>query len=215
MFPYIAEQKTEGSKKTIFIKPSVGIVEKILIAALIAFLYVLSVVLGGFSFAEKVRLFILAIIASPFFISLITWHYKGRVRITKDIATGSLTIEKGIFKLESYVFKKKEDPDVRLIGLDVSVLIWDKWPYILIINSEDRRKRIMIDPGGPLEGRLTKWARWNVLRGYKWIFFGHIWGFSEKDAKTISDFLGIPFAVTKRDRFLELKEYYDPNSVQK
>lgn len=215
MFPYIVKQKQEGSKKIIILRLKFGIIEKVCTFIFFVFIFLSLIKFDDFSSVGKAEYIIFAPFAIFIIIFWILTIYKAEVRITKDISTGSLTIERGVFKLWSYVFKKEEKPNIKL-----TVDLRAYWPFLKIktwipmIISD--RTRIRMEPGLLGETRLTKWYRYRLfLDNYH---FNNRWTFTEKDIKNIADYLEIPIDPEK-GKFvdLEMKECYerDVSSIKK
>ncbi|MFA6097827.1 MAG: hypothetical protein WC788_09480 [Candidatus Paceibacterota bacterium] len=215
MFPYIVKQKQEGSKKTIVLRIEFGKIEKIAtIVIYFVFFLLLTIRFGYLSLENAAVYFVFIVFLTAVYIFWFLGSYLGEVRIINDSSTGTITVERGIFKLQSYVIKKEERPEFKLIEIGVPF----GWPfikikkYLLMIASD--KTRIRIDPGLWGELRLTKWYRYRL---FYYSDFCYLWEFTEKDIGNISSYLGIDISPDKvKYHDLELKEYYqrNPSSVR-
>lgn len=183
------EQKIEDYQKKIVIKQNISlggiiITLTVLVLFLLPFLKSYSINPHEFSSLNTQDLLIFLVVI---IFVLIIWllQYLSNIHIIKDMSNGSIIVQKRSLKNESIVFRKEENPSLKLSKLPFILFLFTKQKFILSIVSNS--KRIILNPD------IT--IRWLTIRGsYYRNRNDPRWTFAKEDAENISNFLGIPLS---------------------
>lgn len=171
------EQKTENQQKKIIITHNRKRLAAIFLIALFFLVFIFFI--SGYNYFLFIVIFCLAILPQIGFLSK-------KMCIIENISDNSIIIRKqSIFKSEITVYKKEENPALKLIFKDSQTN-----QFGLAITSNNKMTILsFIDPPFPFYYSHYYRTQYSVYEGRR---YGYILRFSEMEVRNISNFLDMP-----------------------